>query len=516
MLPKGKRRLVIVLSDNGHGMGRDVLQTDFWGLGYSRSRNRNDKIGEKGHGTKIYFRSEQITVRTQSAQGAYESICDDPLDALSSNQLHEPKLRAIDNFLEADKTGTEIRIVGYNDNERSKFIQGIVRDYIQWFTKIGSIELVFGRKKYENFKVRLKCLNESDFEEITFGHRFPDESANIEKLFEEKGTAAADWYVKRHVVDEGSLTKHPEVTYQAVISVEGNEAKKQYNPMIQERSRKETGRYRVSDRYGIWLCKDYIPIVRVNEWITGFGSGSNALVLLHGFVNCQDLKLTANRGTIANTDPEILEELKSVVQQLVNYVDTDLYNEGLYTLRSWQEEQRTLDQEKAEFKSRIKSLKGRKVAQLEGRLLIEPQNESELFGLFVTVYALKPDTFEFEPLDYNTNRGLDIIARNKSDNQITEGEHWYIELKHTLQTRFNHAYEHLRWIICWDFDKGVAQGTEFQGVEETDRRRLEVDQDEEDLPVYFLHNKRKARKIQIVRLKEYLKDRLDIEFHAQA
>jgi hypothetical protein len=238
---KGKRRLVIVLSDNGHGMGRDVLQTDFWGLGYSRSRNRNDKIGEKGHGTKIYFRSEQITVRTQSAEGAYESICDDPLDAPSSNQLHEPKLRAIDNFLEADKTGTEIRIVGYNDNERSKFIQGRVRDYIQWFTKIGSIELVFGHKKYENFKVRLKCLGESDFEEIPFGHRFPGESADTEKLFDEKGTATADWYVKRHVVDEGSLTKHPEVTFQAVISVEGNESKKQYNPMIQERSRKETG-----------------------------------------------------------------------------------------------------------------------------------------------------------------------------------------------------------------------------------------------------------------------------------
>jgi hypothetical protein len=37
-----------------------------------------------------------------------------------------------------------------------------------------------------------------------------------------------------------------------------------------------------------------------------------------------------------------------------------------------------------------------------------------------------------------------------------------------------------------------------------------------NLPVYFLHNRRRANKIQVVRLKEYLEDRLNIEFHAQA
>src|SRR5215208_1037190 len=222
---KGKRRLVIVLLDNGHGMSREVLATDFWGLGYSRSREHKDKIGEKGHGTKIYFRSEQITVRTQSSEGAYESVCDDPLEALSSNRLHKPKLRAIDKFLEDGSTGTEIRVVGYNDNVRSQFIQGVVRDYIKWFTKIGSIEQVFGISQYNDFRVRLKCLGVSDFEEIPFGHEFPSESADIEKLFDQKGTAAADWYVKRYLYTDRGLPKHPEVKYQAVISVEGNEIK---------------------------------------------------------------------------------------------------------------------------------------------------------------------------------------------------------------------------------------------------------------------------------------------------
>lgn len=48
------------------------------------------------------------------------------------------------------------------------------------------------------------------------------------------------------------------------------------------------------------MRKDYIPVIRVNNWISGFGTGSNSLTLIHGFINCQAFKLTANRGTIAN------------------------------------------------------------------------------------------------------------------------------------------------------------------------------------------------------------------------
>ena len=62
---EGSKRLVIMLIDNGDGMTREVLSRDFWGLGYSPSRERKDAIGEKGHGTKIYLRSESVAVRTK-------------------------------------------------------------------------------------------------------------------------------------------------------------------------------------------------------------------------------------------------------------------------------------------------------------------------------------------------------------------------------------------------------------------------------------------------------------------
>ncbi len=141
----GNARSIIRFVDNGKGMSEEVLKRDFWGLGHSTSRGDKTKIGEKGHGTKIFLRSERVTVRTQSQDGAFESVCEYPLAALSQKHMHTPKIRAIENFRENSGTG-EIEVVGYNDNERSKFTLTNTKDYILWFTKAGSVERMFGIK----------------------------------------------------------------------------------------------------------------------------------------------------------------------------------------------------------------------------------------------------------------------------------------------------------------------------------------------------------------------------------
>ncbi|MET0011591.1 MULTISPECIES: ATP-binding protein [Dehalococcoides] len=508
---EGNTRLVVVISDNGTGMTEEILHRDFWGLGYSQFREKADAIGEKGHGTKIYLRSESVIVRTQCSEYALESRCNKPMSDLSAKRLHKPETRTISKY--QDYTGTEITIIGYNDNERSKFTQEFVTDYIQWFTKAGSIEHIFGITDNSNFKVYLKCLGRGEFQTIVFGHLFPPENQDINALFKEKGAEAADWYVKRYIWQDQQLEKHPEVTYDAVISVEGDSVKRQYNALLGERIRSGSNRYRVGDRYGIWLCKDYIPITRVNDWISGFGSGSNAFTYLHGFINCQSLRLTANRGDIANTDPGILEELKERLKEHIETVDKELRNKGLYTLREWQAESRTLAQEKTEYEQRLKVISNRKVAVLEGRQLLEPKNESELFSLLIIIHTMHPEIFEFDPCDYNTNRGIDIIAKNR-DGHIHEPLYWYIELKHTLSyKRFNHAFKYLRWIVCWDFSKNLLPNQQLEGIEENDKRELKVNT-ENGHHTYFLDSQSKATKVQVIRMKEFLKERLGIEFKA--
>ncbi len=515
---EGNPRLVITIADNGVGMTHDILANDFWGLGYSKSREiklteGKRMIGEKSHGTKIYLRSDKVIVRTQSSTGCYLSECEKPLAALSNGKLHQPKVKAIPHFRE--NNGTEITIIGYNDNQLGKFTQRVVKDYLQWFTKAGSIEKMFGILEHDNFKISLKALDVDNYEEISFGHIFPDENSDIEKLFDEmKDVNAADHYVKRHIYKNLRLQNNPHVTFDAIISVEGDQAKRSYNEMIRDRSRSDSGSYKVSDRYGIWLCKDYIPITRVNHWISGFGTGSNAInILVHGFVNCQSLKLTANRSEVANTDTKILDELQATVSKLVAEIDIQLLQNGLYILRDWQREEMTLQQERADYTRRVKELKGRRTTKFEDRLLIEPKSEAELFGIFMVIYTLHPELFEFEPLDYNTNRGIDIIGRNKSSNVITEGEHSYIELKLVLdKKRFNHAYQHLRWILCWDFANDIIDTYAFLGVDDNDSRRLQMDKDDDGHNIYFLDSKRKSAKVQVIRFKEFLRDRLKIEF----
>lgn len=132
--------------------------------------------------------------------------------------------------------------------------------------------------------------------------------------------------------------------------------------------------------------------------------------------------------------------------------------------------------------------------------------------MFVTIYALHPELFEFEPLDYNTTNGVDIIARHKSPNKITEGEHGYIELKYILRKKINHAYQFLRWVVCWDFDKNISLGSELQGIEDTDIRVLESVLDDDADPLYYLNPKRGAHKVQVIRLKQLLSRKLNLDF----
>lgn len=292
---EGLEKLVIELIDNGLGMNKATLANNFWNLGDSMSRGNHNSIGEKGHGTKIYLRSDKIIVQTFDGNESYESICEGAYKCLNSGGIHCPTIKKSD---VAFKKGTKIRIEGYNNNQRSDLKQEIVKDYLYWYTVLGTIETQFEERKTRDFKVFLKALDVDEFEELHMGHPFAKECKNINRLWDEYGEAAADYYVKKYIYSEQTLESMPEVKYDVVIYFEGDEAKREYNHMIKMRKNRKTGAYKVSDRYGIWLCKDYVPIQRVNEWITNFGTGSNSYGLLHDFINCQKLKLTATSNRL--------------------------------------------------------------------------------------------------------------------------------------------------------------------------------------------------------------------------
>ncbi len=506
----GKEQIVIEMDDNGEGMSFDKISNNFWDLGNSSSKGDPEKIGDKGHGTKIYLRSDYVHVITHHATGSYEAICERPFQKLNNSQVHSPKIREIG---KKDSTGTMIRVIGYNNDDQTLYVQDVVKDYIYWFTKHGSFQSQFDNQDVFDFTIYLKCLDVEQHEPLPFGHPFPKINDNLDELFKRHETNAADHFVKKYT-KEGRLDEMPSIQYKAVIYVEGDLAKRSYNPLLVERARKKKKHvYKVADRYGLWLAKDFIPVQRVNDWISGFGKGSNSYVLLHGFINCQDFKLTANRGTIANTNPKIIREIQKVFVEMIEDVDAEMFKEGLFSLQRWQEQEKTLKQEQADFRRRKDALATRKSALINGRVVLEPQSESETFGLFTVIYTLHPDLFAFEPLDYDTTRGIDILARNKTQLPIADCEFWYIELKHMLKNAFNHSFRNLRWIVCWDFEKTIKHGSALDSSVDDTMRELKIYEDPHTKKrTYYLEHPSEPVRITVIRLKELLEKETGIVF----
>jgi hypothetical protein len=501
----GEKMLEIVLKDDGVGMDMNGLQS-FFDLGNSLSRDNEEKIGEKGHGTKVYFNSSIIEVETVKGDKKYRATMSNPMKKLHGRTIPEVEVESIDS--ESEATGTLIKIKGYNSNRRDRFTHEELKDYIQWFTKHGSVELFFDVEVNRDVKIFLKGLGRKTFEVLNFGHPFPSESRSVNKLFDDFLVAAPDHYCKRFI-QRGQLRNHPEISYEAIFSVEGNKIKQQHNPMIRRQGVSPvSGSYTVADRYGVWICKDFIPIQRKNEWVNYKGS---EFIKLHSFFNCQGLKLTANRGSIDNTPSEILADIQDEILSIYNQiVDSDDW-----TKLSWLEQQadayRTAEKEKKDYDWRIKKVARTNIASYKGMTLIEPQRESGVFALTLQLQIVENDAFPFFILDYDTHSGIDIIVKGDATTPIQSSRLYYVEFKHYLTAEFNHSFSNLHSVVCWD--TAIKHNDCVKDIS-GEERILQIIQplSEKDYTKYFLDNPRSAHKIQVYVLKDYLRQRFDIEF----
>jgi len=492
--------LIIKMSDDGLGMNRQQLEK-FWNLGDSESRSNADKIGEKGHGTKIYLKSEKIVVKTYTDDKSYESACTNPQKTLLNRKLHKVKIREIEN--PDSIRGTEITIWGYNQNEREMFRLPIIKDYLLWFSKLGTIENHF-IEDVKEIDVQIKLYDESEFTKIDFGHPFPDDSRTLDELWEIHSVDAHSYYSKKYK-KQATLRQFPEIKYEMLISVEGQAAKESYNPVLKRIKTHKTGQYRASDRYGLYLCKDFIPIQRKNDWIKSFGSGSNSYVLIHGFINCQKFRLTANRGSVTNTDIRVLNAIQDEFEIFLQEINRDNSNNGLYHLKDWAEEVRSQKVEIAEYKRRTKLIKKEKQRFTHNeRTFFEPRNESELFGLFMALQASNPEWFEFEPIDYNTNSGIDMLGWKKEQGvTVYDSELRYIELKYHLKKSFNHGFENIQWILCWEKTDRINNNTIITSTVDKSSREFKIIEDG-GTKTYWLQHDQSSIRIQVFFLKEII------------
>jgi hypothetical protein len=501
----GETVLQITITDNGGGMDEPGLQA-FFDLGNSLRRGDSNSIGEKGHGTKVYFHSAQITVMTTRDGITRTAVMEDPFRKLHNREIPRVAGSAVDT--PEKENGTIITIKGYNNNRREKFTHANLKDYVMWYTKFGSFENQFNIKTHKDAVLYLKGLDEKEPEAISFGHYFPSESEDINKLFDRLLVAAPDHFCKRKVI-QGSLKKHPDIKYQAVFSIEGNKVKRKYNQML---SKKHAGAYTVQERYGVWLARDFIPVQRVNEWI---GIRGTEFTRFHAFFNCQELKLTANRGSVMNTPDEILQDIEKEIRDIYNSItDSDDWRD-MEWLESQASGHRSTEREKKDFEWRKKKVNKSNVAEHKGYALVEPATESGVFGLVVQLSMIEPELFPFSILDYNTHSGYDLLVKGDHTTAIHQSRLYYVELKNYLTNELNHSFANLHSIVCWDTK--VAHGEEITDINnETRTMKIAAAERDGEPTRYLLDHPNRQTKVEVFVLKHYLKEKCGIEFQARS
>lgn len=505
---RGLRKLKILLRDNGTGMDYKGIES-FFDLGNSLRKDVKDDdpflIGEKGHGTKIYFNSERIVVVTGTTEKKFSCCMNNPIGSLYDGIVPDVEVEESQEKFE----GTLIEITGYNNNERDVFTHDRLKDYIYWFTKFGSFEGHFGEHPYNNVTLHLQGIDRNTHEILRFGHKFPEESESLDKLMNDHLTDAPDYFVRKFVF-EGNLRRYPDIKYQAVWYIEGNKAKRIVNNMIKRSGyQAPSGAYTVQERYGIWLAKDYIPVQQKNEWINKRGSESTKL---HAFFNCQDLRLTANRGSVDNTSGDILEEVKNTINE--HY--TKITESDDWSNMEWLEEQSQAYQserkEEKDFEKRAKLIKSAKIAEYKDITLREPRQEQGVFSIYHAVDILEPHLFPFEVIDYDTHAGIDVLARLRNSGVDLERSYLrFVEFKNVLKNNFNHSFKRLYGIVCWKLqivhDEVVIDAFGFNR-----KLRCVPSSTEGTFTQYFLEDERDPHRIEIIVLEEYLQERLGIQF----
>lgn len=499
----------IVIRDDGEGMNTDDL-VHFFDLGNSKRREDHTTIGEKGHGTKVYFNSTKLVVK--SKKEGFPGITAEMKKiwpSLNKGIIPPYEYHEGDNGI---AKGTEVSVWGYNQSQLSLFTHAQIKDYILWKTKFGAVEKEFGIMEHKDVKLHFKGLDAQAHDTLNFGHVFPEESITAQKLFNKYENEAPNYFCRKWI-ETGHLPNHPYIEYKAIFYVEGKNVKYSYNDMIRRPGKTpQAGSYTVQERYGLWLCKDYIPIQVKNEWVVSKGY---EYTRFHAFFNCQNFKLTANRGSIDNTAPEIMTDIAQVVKDIYNKITE---SEDYYIL-DWLEnevkEYSTKQKEKNEYTKRQKAALKRNMAEYKGVKLIEPELESGVFALLTVITVLEPTLFPFEIIDYNTNTGIDLLVREKNELTLEQTRIFYVEMKNKLDNRFNHSFDYIHSVVCWDTK--IKDGDTILDLGNNKRTMKIVNPEKDgDNTLYYLEDGRGGRNIIVYVLKDFLKEKLGIDFRPRA
>jgi|GEM_PF-889983 len=513
----GSKDLIIDIIDNGFGLEKSKI-SNFFNLADSTKITENlskinNKLGYKGHGSKIFFNSQRVIIASKSLMDETNStwgvVCDKPLEQLKVDKrlgysgilnLSDLNITFPD---ECKNSGFFLRIVNpeYFNTKSTwyKLDHSSLRDYIKWFTVFGSIKPILenklGKTPY-NTKLYLKGLDFGDFrreyefkpniepkpefvdlgyekmELIRLGHYFPSECSDSKVLKvtatnANEGKNMTDYY--SHMINsiKNPISSENSDKFSLIINLEGYETKRKYNLCLNSNARGNRANdkihYTDDTRYGLWACKDGIPIEHIDDWIEG---GKGTYSYMHAFLDCDSFELTANRGSIRNTNNEVLDSVKSKLNEILD--SQSVRNELKDREDEIRREKRKnrAEEDKSDLQKRYRKVNTRhKIIFPDGTELLAPSknnkkdySESETMVLLIQLIDKFPNLFDFNILDYNTVEGIDFLVVHKNSPK-------YIELKGSLKSNINHSFEVVSKFICYTISTEISNGRKVSDSE---------------------------------------------------
>ncbi|MBK8259170.1 MAG: ATP-binding protein [Polyangiaceae bacterium] len=528
-------RVSLLLIDDGHGLSEPRWEA-FWGAAASSKVEGERSIGYKGFGTKLYFHCARLSVasRASTREPWHLVSVDRPSedDRQNFDMVELPDSHELAKGLRetgvAQKTATAILIedLQFTDKERLLSYERII-SYCDWFTVLGDVRsgLFNSRLDFHQaiqqggraldglrtsevplrpIQVHLQLNGAKTFSPLgvgalhngqgffdawnddgaefrskspelwMFGHRFADpHPGGVSKGGQRKDdrtalrlTTTGDW-----VDDHG---------FSIVAHVEGHRRQRETYPEASGvRSQGRKGVYSFEERFGLWLCRDYVAVAQRNDLLKraimeaetrGLDQDFKTLRNWKVFVNHQAFLPIANRGDVSNFaeyESRLFEALVDLLRRAFKQHD---FVDWIHKLQAARRE-RERDNEKAFMDDRqrkvidwVKAKTKESVDPIdvpmrprdpeESLRIPVPSNEQELFYLYAQLSA----RFEVPIfiLEYQTREGVDAIGRVRTRGLLgSDAGYARVEFKFEVESGYpiGHYFDSIDVIICWRVGK---------------------------------------------------------------
>ncbi|SFR96937.1 Histidine kinase-, DNA gyrase B-, and HSP90-like ATPase [Halomicrobium zhouii] len=407
----------IVIEDDGDGMNERDLES-FFDLGNSR---KTDSIGYKGHGTKIFYKSDAIEVNTAKDGTNRRAVMESPWAKLNRREL--PEYELTEQPTRAENPGTLIKIQNFRSGQGfdpESLTYNKIEHYLKWKTIAGSTAYLFD-DDFQEMDITVDLDEEIDdsMDQLTTTNKLELPSEQREPS---DGEFPAARMCKHYPARELEVDYDGGSTTIQIVGVVGGKETRNEFPTY--------GRH--SAQFGVWFAKDHIKVERLNEAI----SHDNEFIHFFFVVNCQDFELSANRETIRNKASPVYRAIAEEVEFYLSKVTQDPWFKDYLVTRREGELQRRAESQQSTLTDRRETVDSRDIPT--------PSNRAELL-LTLQRVASGDRALDVTVEDFEPNSDVHAIVR-----QSGKLRNAAVHLQATEHFEEEIPLSNVDLLLCWD------------------------------------------------------------------